>query len=149
MQLIPFEQLPKLEIEPQSDWAYCYQSNNGIGLITLVYASQRDFLSVPKTYQVIELVGEESSPLESILLSRLDYLSEMKGLDEFEERGIYELLVVRSSDDSSAEFDLKTLVLLDQNVALEIVYVEKKHHKEIYYCVDAQMALVEHGKRGD
>ncbi|MEH6575476.1 MAG: hypothetical protein V7731_00200 [Amphritea sp.] len=143
MQLTPFDLLPALESEPTCDWTF--MPNRGTDhhgedhpSLILIYAARRDYLSVPKTYAVVEFFGNKSCPLEIHQMPRDNYLDEINLSTAQLKAGLYEL---------EAPEDSGIALLIDSTTALEIVYGSLIQHQEIYYAKDSKTALSEYIKQ--
>ena len=153
MLLTPFNQLPALETEPSSDWVFMIQRDmnqrdmnqrdmthrgKDHHSLVLIYAAKRDYLSVPKTYAVVEFFGNDTGPLEIHQMPRDNYLDEINLSTSQLQTGLYELEATENSG---------IALLIDSTTALEIVYESLLQHEEIYYSSDSKSALSEFIKR--
>jgi hypothetical protein len=109
MFLKAFSELPAMEIEPGTDSSFFSHSPNGESVLTVAYATKRDFLSVPKTYTAVRFKGSQQVPLEFHAVSRQDYLEQMEVADSWFKSGLYELEVTK---------DYTILLLLTNDRAL-------------------------------
>ena len=97
----------------------------------LVYAIERDFLSAPKSFAVVELSGELAPEVHQMhadtYLQQLDIETELA-------TGLYGI-----------DLDEKTdiLLLLSQQSALEITYKQRRLVTTLYHCSDSQQALLQ------
>lgn len=132
MSLTPLYPLPELETEPFPDWSYVFQNTDSEASLILVYAAKRDFLSVPKTYAVVEFRGSVESPLELHSMARETYLEDTELDIEEETAGIFEL---------DAAEDYQIILLLNNTTALEIASASFKIHQEIYHAANSRAAL--------
>ena len=135
MFLKTFSELPAMEIEPGTDSSFLSHSPKGESVLTVAYATKRDFLSVPKTYTAIQFKGSELVPLEFHSVSRQDYLEQMEVADSWFKSGLYELEVTK---------DYTILLLLTNDRALEIIFGSYDVLDDSYHCADSQAALIEH-----
>lgn len=135
MILKTFSELPALETEPGTDCAFISHNPLGESLLTVVYATKRDFLSVPKTYTRVQFKGNTSVPLEFHAVSRQDYLEQMELADSWFKAGVYELEKTK---------DYTILLLLTNDRALEIIFTDFQIEDEVYHAADSQQALIQH-----
>ncbi|WP_432470310.1 hypothetical protein [Amphritea sp. HPY] len=135
MSLTPFYSLPELETEPFPDWSYVCQNTNGQASLLLVYATKRDFLSVPKTYAVVEFRDSEEIPLELHSMAIEEYLEDTELEIEEETAGIFEL---------DAADDYQIILLLNNITALEIACASFTLHQEIYHTANSRVALAQY-----
>ena len=138
MFLKTFSELPAMEIEPGTDSSFLSHSPKGESVLTVAYATKRDFLSVPKTYTAIQFKGSELVPLEFHAVSRQDYLEQMEVADSWFKSGLYELEVTK---------DYTILLLLTNDRALEIIFGSYDVLDDSYHCADSQAALIEYISR--
>jgi len=135
MSLTPFSPLPELETEPFPDWSYVCQNTDGEASLILVYAAKRDFLSVPKTYAVIEFRDSEEIPLELHSMAIEEYQEDTELEIEEETAGIFEL---------DAADDYQIILLLNNTTALEVASASFKIHQEIYHAANSRIALAQY-----
>ncbi|WP_290698395.1 hypothetical protein [Amphritea sp.] len=135
MLLKTFSELPAMEIEPGTDSSFLSHSPKGEPVLTVAYATKRDFLSVPKTFAAIRFKGSEQVPLEFHAVSRQDYLEQMEVADSWFKSGLYELEVTK---------DYTILLLLTNDRALEIIHGSYDVLEDSYHCADSQAALIKH-----
>ncbi len=135
----PLAKLPAPETEPASDWSLISQQGANKSSVLLVYAVKRDFLSVPKTYAVVEFCGDVQFAPELHQLDAAGYLEELELTDATPAAGVYQL---------DAGDDYPLALFLTQESALEIAYVRLHSHKEIYHCDSALSALKQHLSQG-
>lgn len=131
MSLTPFSPLPELETEPFTDWSYVCQNSDGESSLILVYAAKRDFLSVPKTYAVVEFRDSEEIPLELHSMAIEEYLPDI----EEQTAGVFEL---------DAADDYQIILLLNNTTALEIACASFTLHQEIYHAASSRVALAQY-----
>ncbi len=138
MILKKFSELPALEIEPGTDCSFISHNPKGEPLLTVVYATKRDFLSVPKTYTAVQFRGDNTIPLEFHSVSRQDYLEQLELADSWFKSGAYEIERTK---------DYTIVLLLTNDRALEIIFTGFELLEDSYHCVDSQTALIEHISR--
>ena len=138
MILKKFSELPALEIEPGTDCSFISHNPKGESLLTVVYATKRDFLSVPKTYTAVQFRGDNTIPLEFHSVSRQDYLEQLELADSWFKSGAYEIERTK---------DYTIVLLLTNDRALEIIFTGFELLEDSYHCVDSQTALIEHISR--
>ncbi|MDO6565003.1 hypothetical protein Q4488_16605 [Amphritea sp. 1_MG-2023] len=134
-----FSELPVLETEPGTDCSFISHNPNGESLLTVVYATKRDFLSVPKSYTAVQFKGSDSLPLEFHAVSRQDYLEQLELANSWFKSGAYEIEKTK---------DYTIVLLLTNDRALEIIFTEFELLGDSYHSVDAQTALLESLKGG-
>ncbi|WP_444996615.1 hypothetical protein [Aliikangiella sp. IMCC44359] len=128
-----FSLLPELDNQ-SNDWAFVSESNNGEKVLTLVFSVKRDFLSVPKTYQVVTFKGNNHCPLECHQLERQDYMEEVDVEGLINTFGWVQL-------DSTEGAEI--ILMLTQSDALEIAFAECCLETTIYHSQNAKAALYE------
>ena len=134
MILKTYSELPALEIEPASDCSFISHTCDGKTVLTVAYATKRDFLSVPKTYTVVEFRDSDKGPLEFHCLDREEYLEQMELANSWFKPGIYEL-------DKGKDYTI--ILLLTHDRALEIIFAKASQRDDVYHSVDAQSALLD------
>ena len=130
MSLTPLHALPTLESEPCCDWAVLTQQQAGQHRVLLAYAAARDFLSVPKTFIMVEFRAD--APLEIHQMQRDDYLADIDQTDDAPNNGLFQL---------ACDAPPQICVLLVGTTALEITYETCIEHPHLYHCADAGHAL--------
>ncbi|MBR9866931.1 MAG: hypothetical protein GYB20_07605 [Oceanospirillales bacterium] len=127
-----FSELPALETEPGTDCSFISHNPNGEPLLTVVYATKRDFLSVPKTYTAVQFKGNDTIPLEFHSVSRQDYLEQLELANSWFKSGAYEIEKTK---------DYTIVLLLTNDRALEIIFTGFELLEGGYHSVDSQTAL--------
>ena len=135
MILKTFAELPALETEPGTDCTFIGHNPSGESLLTVAYATKRDFLSVPKTYTLVQFKGDKNIPLEFHSVSRQDYLEQLELSNSWFKAGLYELEKTK---------DYTILLLLTNDRALEIILTDFQVGEEVYHSADSQAALLQH-----
>ncbi|MET1255296.1 hypothetical protein [Aliikangiella maris] len=135
MQLETFDQLPMFDTEFINDWILMMDSNVDGQKLILLYSVKRDFLSVPKTYQVVTFQGSDLCPLEYHHLERDDYLSELDEVSLDSEPGWYLL------DDNE---EGKILLMLTPYNAIEIACAGFQLEMRAYHSANEREALIEY-----
>lgn len=135
MILKKFSELPALETEPGTDCSFISHSPKGEPLLTVVYATKRDFLSVPKTYTTVQFKGNDTIPLEFHSVSRKDYLEQLELANSWFKSGAYEIERTK---------DYTIVLLLTNDRALEIIFTGFELLEDSYHCADSQTALIQH-----
>lgn len=138
MILKSYSDLPALEKEPYSDAVHLCHTVDGDAVLTLVYATERDFLSVPKTYTLVQFKGSDKVPLEFHALDREGYLEQMELANSWFKPGVYELEKAK---------DYTIVLLLTDDRALEIIFADRVIGEEVYHAADAATALLDSFKR--
>lgn len=128
-----FSELPPLETEPGTDCSFISHNPQGEPLLTVVYATKRDFLSVPKTYTAVQFKGSDAVPLEFHSVSRKDYLEQMEMATSWFKSGVYEIEQTK---------DYSIVMLLTNDRALEIIFTGFELLEDGYHSVDSQAALM-------
>ena len=95
----------------------------------LIYATERDFLSAPKSFAVLELSGESAPEIHQ--MNAADYLQQLDPENPLT-TGLYRMTL-----DESTEI----LLLLSQQSALEITCQTHQLKTTLYHCADSQQAL--------
>ena len=134
MILKSFSELPALEIEPHSDCAFISHNRDGKSVLSVAYATKRDFLSVPRTYTLVEFSGSDKGPLEFHCLDREDYLEQMELANSWFKPGIYEL-------DKGKDYTI--ILLLTHERALEIIFANCAQQDDTYHSESASVALLD------
>ncbi|WP_261841039.1 hypothetical protein [Aliamphritea ceti] len=98
----------------------------------LVYAIERDFLSAPKSFAVVELSGEMTPEVHQ--MHTATYLQQLD-MDAELTTGLYGI-------DLDEETDI--LLLLSQQSALEVTYQQRRLITTLYHCSDSQQALLQY-----
>ncbi len=138
MILKSYSELPALEKEPHTDAVHLCHNLDGEAVLSLVYATERDFLSVPKTYTLVRFKGSDKVPLEFHALDREGYLEQMELANSWFKPGVYELEKAK---------DYTIVLLLTDDRALEIIFADLLIDEEVYHAADAATALLESLKR--
>ena len=125
--------LPLLQTEPACDWIASKQQPANL---YFCYACHRDFLSVPNTHQIIQLIGTKSHPASIQLLSEIDFkqlIQSNKILLEHSENepGLYLLA-------SEAE---NNWLLFDKESVFKLTFSRYNHYPQSYYHLSAEEAL--------
>lgn len=128
-----FSELPALETEPGTDCSFMSHNPYGESLLTVVYATKRDYLSVPKTYTAVQFKGSDAVPLEFHSVSRKDYLEQMELADSWFKSGVYEIEKTK---------DYSIVMLLTNDRALEVIFTHFELLEDGYHSVDSQAALI-------
>ncbi len=103
----------------------------------LVYATERDFLSAPKSFAVLALSGEPAPEIHQ--MPAADYLQQLNPDDPLS-AGLHYMAL-----------DEKTglLLLLSQESALEITCQQHQLQTTLYHCTDSQQALMQYLRCSD
>lgn len=137
------EKIAAPEIEPQSDVRYLLRQEGRKQSLLISYAVKRDFLSVPKTYSILEFSAEEV--LEVHQMSIEDYLDGFEEDMEIPQAGFYQFDTDEPEEASSGdEDDTDVLVLVISGSVFEITYQTFKQHEDIYHCPNAEQALIQY-----
>ena len=134
---IPVEGIAPLAFEPGCDYAYFVMQSAAGEQLYLAYASTRDFLSVPLTYQII--CFSCSTVLEIHKMGIDEYLDGFEEDVRIPEPGFYQFEA--NDDGSDTDDDMAIFILADRASVLEIMYEHKDVHAEVYHCADAKTAL--------
>lgn len=116
--------IASLEDEPICDWSV--QQN------FLCYACARDFLSVPKTYAIIEFLGGPSLPMPQLTTSYFGDSSTALIADP----GIYHINSHAHGNDS-----LNQWLLVDRQEVCEFTFQSFRQHPKSYHFESSQAAL--------
>ncbi|WP_415901014.1 hypothetical protein [Neptuniibacter sp. QD48_11] len=131
------------EVEPQSDVRYLLRQVGRNQSLVLCYAVKRDFLSVPKTYSILEFSADEV--LEVHQMSIEDYLDGFEEDMDIPQAGFYQFDTddpEEASADDEDETDVLVLVISDS--VFEVTYQTLKQHEDTYHCANAEQALIQY-----
>lgn len=115
-------EIAPLEDEPTCDWS--------VKLNFLCYACARDFLSVPKTYAIIEFLGE---PDLSIPQLKESYVSTNPAVATLAP-GIYQVTTLATDS-------LNQWLLVDREEVCEFTFQSFRQHPKSYHFESSQHAL--------
>lgn len=144
--MITFSLINKLsapEIEPQSDVRYLLRQEGSDQSLLLCYTVKRDFLSVPKTYSILEF--SSAQVLEIHQMSIEDYLDGFEEDMDTPQAGFYQFNTDEPDEASTNDEDeTDVLVLVISGSVFEITYQTLKQHEDIYHCSNAEQALIQY-----
>jgi len=133
--------LPAPETEPHSDVRYLLRQEGDSQSLVLCYAVKRDFLSVPKTYSVLEFVAEEG--LEVHQMSIEDYLDGFEEEMAIPQAGFYQFDTDEESEDGDDD-ETDVLVLVISGNVFEVTYQTLNQLEDVYHSANAEQALIQH-----
>jgi hypothetical protein len=132
--------MPVPETEPRIDWHY-QVLDKAMSVGYLAYAVQRDFLSTPRTFAIVEidLQVDQKAWLQKTLEAhdQFNYLKAINDLafEDFDATGFYQF--------NNSIYEGVNSVLMFGEVLLPIACHKYQLKAHIYHCLDASEALAE------
>ena len=140
MKAIPLAELPKFDHSSAIDFCFLFNSNVGLACSYLVYECHRDFLSVPRSFAIIEFSCNSADAVDLNVIEEYACFSYSLDAGLCEQLGFFRIENSASINDPD---DIHFFMSMS-NRAIEVICQRYSFLKTLYHCRDAKSAFYEY-----